>query len=352
MGSSETETDETLESYGADVGRQAGPVTQFHEWFLIQGNRLAVAGLVSLVIFALVVALHELGVINFVNPNSVTRVASGMIAGTFSLVTLVVSVNQLILSQEFSSAGKARDRFESVVDFREDVATEAAIPATPAAPTRVLDLIIESIRHEAVQLADTVADNDDREVRETVTRYTNSVRERADRVDETLEQSSFGTFSAVSAAINYDEAWQLYVATHLRNEYADSLTPAATEQFDELIGSLKLFNVAREQFKTTYLQRELTRFSQLTIYCGVPSILSAILVGLLYADFAGPSVSAAVLPYVVSVLIVVVLSPLALLVSYILRTATVTRRTASVGPMIPQKDPDEGPFDVEYGEDR
>ena len=349
MGSSET--DETLESYGADVGRQAGPLTTFHEWFLIQGNRLAVAGLLSVVVFALLVGLHELGVINFVNPNSVTRVASGMIAGTFSLVTLVVSVNQLILSQEFGSAGKARDRFDSVVDFREDVADEAAVPATPAAPTRVLELIIESVRHEAAQLADAVADHDNDEVRETIVRYTNSVQQRADRVDETLEESSFGTFSAVSAAINYDEAWQLYAATHLRNAHADSLSPAATERFDDLIGSLKLFNVAREQFKTTYLQRELTRFSQLTIYCGVPSILSAILVGLLYADFAGPSVSAAALPYVVSALIVVVLTPLALLVSYILRTATVTRRTASVGPMIPQKDPDEGPFDVSYGED-
>ncbi|RKD88090.1 hypothetical protein [Halopiger aswanensis] len=352
MGSSETETDETLESYGADVGRQAGPLTQFYEWFLIQGNRLAVTALVSVAIFALIVGLHELGIVNFLNPNSVTRVASGMIAGTFSLVTLVVSVNQLILSQEFSSAGKARDRFESVVDFREDVAAEAAIPAAPAEPARVLELIVDSIRHEAAQLADTVADHDDRDVRETVIRYTNSVQERADRVDETLEQSSFGTFSAVSAAINYDEAWQLYVATHLRNEYDDSLSPTAKDQLDELIGSLKLFSVAREQFKTTYLQRELTRFSQLTIYCGVPSILSAILVGLLYADVTGPSISTALLPYVVSALIVVVLSPLALLVSYILRTATVTRRTASVGPMIPQKDPDEGPFSVEYGDEQ
>jgi len=100
--------------------------------------------------------------------------------------------------------------------------------------------------------------------------------------------------------------------------------------------------VAREQFKTTYLQQELTRFSQLTVYCGVPSILSAILVGFLYADVTGPSVSAVVLPYVVSALILIVLSPLALLVSYILRTATITRRTASVGPMVPRRIPMRG----------
>ncbi len=346
-----SETDETLESYGADTGGSGGPLTRFHEWFLIQGNRLAVTALLSAVILALIVSLHELGVISFVDPNSVTRVASGMIAGTFSLVTLVVSVNQLILSQEFGAAGKARDRFGGVVSFRQDVAEEAAVPATPVTPTRVLELIIETIRDDAAELADTVADHDD-EVRKAVVRYTDSVKERADRVDDTLDRSDFDTFSAVSAAIHYDEGWQLYVATHLRNDYDESLSPAAKAQLDELTGSLKLFNIAREQFKTTYLQRELTRFSQLTIYCGVPAILSAILVGLLYADFTGPSLNVAALPYVVAVLIVVVLSPLALLVSYILRTATVTRRTASVGPFVPQKNPDEGPFDVTYGEER
>ncbi|QSW97825.1 hypothetical protein [Haloterrigena alkaliphila] len=348
---SPSESDETLESFGADVGKGGETATRFQEWFLIQGSRLAVAAVLALAVLAALVAAYELDVVAFTNPNSVTRVASGMIAGTFSLVTLVVSVNQLILSQEFTTASKARDRLDGVIEFREDVADEAGIPASPAAPTRMLELLIEAIRHDAVELADAVADHDD-EVRDVVIRYTNSIEERADRVDETLEETSVGTFAAVSATINYDEAWQLYVASHLRGEYADSLSPEATERLDELVGTLKLFNVAREQFKTTYLQRELTRFSQLTIYCGVPSILSAITIGLLYADFAGPTVNIAALPYATITLILVGLTPLFLLVSFILRTATVTRRTASIGPMIPQKDPDEGPFDVSYGEDR
>ncbi|NUB90728.1 hypothetical protein HTZ84_14210 [Haloterrigena sp. SYSU A558-1] len=344
------ETDETFESYGADVGAGSGPLSRFREWFVVEGNRVVVAALLAAVVLALLLALRWTGIIAFVEPNSVTRVASGMIAGTFSLVTLVVSVNQLILSQEFSAAGKARERLQGVVEFRRDVADDAAVPATPAAPTRVLELLVESIRNDAAALGDAVADHDEA-IRETVAGYTNDVHQRTEDIEQVLEHAEFGSFSAVSAAINYNEAWHLYAATHLQNEYADSLSPAAAESLEDLIESLKLFNVAREQFKTTYLQRELTRFSQLTIYAGVPSILAAILIGLLYADFTGPSISTAVMPYVVIGLITVGLSPLFLLVVYILRTATVTRRTASVGPMIPQKDPDEGPFDVSYGED-
>ncbi|QRV16457.1 hypothetical protein [Haloterrigena salifodinae] len=347
---SPSETDDSLESFGADVGSKSGVLSGFREWFVVEGDRVAVAVLLSGVVLALLVVLRWLRIIAFTNPNSVTRVASGMIAGTFSLVTLVVSVNQLILSQEFSAAGRARDRLEGVIDFRRDVATTTMVPASPPTPTRVLELLTESIRHDAADLANAVENSDD-EVREPITRYTNAIQERTERVDEVLEEGEFGSFTAISAAINYDEAWHLHVATYLRGEYGDELSPTAAEHLDELIDSLKLFGVAREQFKTTYLQRELTRFSQLTIYCGVPSILSAILIGLLYADFTGPSVSAAVLPSVTMGLIVVGLTPLALLVSYILRTATVTRRSASVGPMVPQKDPDEGPFDVTYGED-
>lgn len=64
----------------------------------------------------------------------------------------------------------------------------------------------------------------------------------------------------------------------------------------------------------------------------------------------GNAIPASYLPYVVSALVTVVVSPVGLLASYILRTATMARRTASIGPMEPQASPGEGPFDVQYGE--
>ncbi|MCU4740851.1 hypothetical protein OB955_07095 [Halobacteria archaeon AArc-m2/3/4] len=345
MGSSGS--DESIESFGAEVGQRTGPVTRLREWFLLEGDRLFVATLVSVVVFLLFLTLDWLDVIAFLNDDSMTRLAGGMIAGTFSLVTLVVSINQLILSREFTAAGETRDRLDGVREFRGDIAEAADVPASPASPTQLLDLLVTAINHRAGTLAEAVSDHDD-EVREQVTKYTNGVEESTERVEESLSEANFGTFQAVSAAIGYNDSWQLYVATHLQSQYDDSLSADADEAFDDLIDTLELFNVAREHFKTTYLQRELTRFSQLTIYCGVPAILSAMLVGLLYADLGGPAISTEYLPIVASALIAVIVSPLSLLVAYILRTATITHRTASIGPMLPQKDPDEGPFDVSY----
>jgi len=275
-----------------------------------------------------------------------------MIAGTFSLVTLVVSVNQLILSQEFSAAGKARERLDAVIEFRQAVADDAAVPASPASPTRVLELIVESIHHDATGLADAVATHDDDELRETVVRYTNSVQERTDRIEDRIENSKFDTFSAVSAAITYDESWHLYVGTHLRGEYADSLSPAAMAQLDDLIESLELFHVAREQFKTTYLQQELTRFSQLTVYCGVPSILSAILVGFLRRrrDRTERQRRRPPLRRERADSHRALAARLARLLHPPDRDHHAPDRVGR--PDGPQKDPDEGPFDVSHGDQR
>ncbi|WP_306056190.1 hypothetical protein [Natronococcus wangiae] len=345
-----SEVDETLESHGTEIGQRTNSLTRLWEWVLVDGNRVLIATLLSVAVFVLFLFLNEVGIIAFVNDDSTTRLAGGMIAGTFSLVTLVVSINQLILSREFAAAGEARDQLEGVMEFRRDVEGEATVPAAPASPTGLLELLVETIHYRAHALAETVADNEGGEFAELVAKYANTVGESTGRVEDTLERTRFGTFTALSAAIGYDDAWQVYAARHLRGSRRDSLSDETLAAFDELIDALQLFNVAREHFKTTYLQRELTQFSQLTIYAGVPAIISAMLIGFIYADFGGPNISVALLPYVVSALVAVVVSPLALLAAYILRTATVARRTASVGPMLPQKDPEAGPFDVSYDE--
>ncbi|MFC4436594.1 MULTISPECIES: hypothetical protein [Natrialbaceae] len=343
-----SEVDETLESYGADIGQRTSSLTRVSDWVLVEGGRVFIALLLSLAVFVLFLSLNELGIIAFVNDDSITRLAGGMIAGTFSLVTLVVSINQLILSREFATAGEARDQIDGVMNFQRDIEEMAEVPASPASPTRLLELLVETIHYHAHDLSDAVTDHEDEEFARLVAKYVNTIDESTKRIDETLENAKSGTFTALSATIGYNDAWQMYAARHLRGMHADSISEETETAFDELIDALKLFSVARDHFKTTYLQRELTRFSQLTIYSGVPSILSAMLIGFIYADLGGPNISTALLPYVVSGLVAVVVSPLALLVAFILRTATVARRTASVGPILPQKDPDEGQFDVSY----
>jgi len=339
----------TGESSGGDIASRRRSRNRLVEWVLIDGNRLHVTALTSVGAFALLLALYHLGVLAFTNPNSVTRMASGMIAGAFSLVTIVVSVNQLILSQEFSPAGEFRDRLDGVLSFRRDVEDAAEIPAAPPEPTRLLELVVENVRVRANELADAAADIDDDAHRDLTVRYARGVAERTEELDEELATRGDNTFDALATAVEYDDGWQLYAARHLRND-APALSEGTARTFDELIDAIRLFSTAQGHFKTIYLQRELTRFSQLVMCCGVPAIAAAVLIGPLYGGIGGATIPVGYLPYVVTGLATVVSVPVSLLAAYILRTATITRRTAAIGPMLPQKDPDDGPFTVSHGE--
>jgi len=319
------------------------------EWVLVEGDRIALTAGGTVLVYAILLGLYAADAIAFTNANSITRMGSGMIAGMFSLVTLVVSVNQLILSQEFSPAGQFRDRLDGIEAFRGDVADVTHVPATPAEPTRMLALIIAAIRDRAGDLDDVIAEHRDEAYRSLVASYADSVVANADRVDELLDRGDVSASDALIAAVKYDEGAQLRTARYLRNDPPE-LSDRESAAFDELIDALRLFRTAQAHFKTIYLQRELTRFSQLTVYFGVPAILAASLITLVYGDFSGLTIDVEYAPYVTSLLVTIVFVPLMLLAAYILRIATLARRTAEIGPMAPQKDSDEGPLEVSYGD--
>lgn len=303
------------------------------EWIVVEGSRLLLTIIISVGIFALFLILNWLEVIAFTEQGAVTRMASGMIAGSMSLVTLVVSVNQLILSQEFSPVGKHRDQFSGVMEFRRSIEQQAAIPRTPMEPTAILEVVAETIRTNAGRLADSVAEGPNEAYRQQVTQYARSVEDNAQWVDQSLDPSRTDAFEALSVAIAYDDGWQISTARYLRNS-APELSAETETAFDELIESVRLFSSAQEHFKTVYLQRELTWFSQLIIYVGIPAVLAPVLIILIHGGLGTPTISAVALPYVISFLATLVFVPLVMLGVFILRTATVTRRTASIGPML------------------
>jgi len=339
-----------MDSPGSTLDRGSGVAGRAGEWFLLEGDRLVVTALLTVAFFLLLLGLEVIDAIAFVNEGSMTRVTSGMIAGTFSLVTLVVSINQLILSREFVDAGTAEERLSGVESFRGEVAQLADVPAAPAVPAELVELLAETMATRANELGTAVEDHD-AAVRTPIERYVAALTRETDRLDDALERASIETFDALSLTVRFDDDWFRFAGSHLRNAHEAALSEHALAAFDDVHSGLRLFAIAREHFKTTYLQRELTRFSQLTILFGVPSITAAFLLGFLYADRVGPTISYSVLPPVVCALVAVVFTPVALLVAFILRTATITRRSASTGPMRPTATTDADPFDVTSSDD-
>ncbi|ADJ14663.1 hypothetical protein [Halalkalicoccus jeotgali] len=324
------------ERTGPTTGSESGLL----RWILLDGNRFLIAAGILAVSGLVLAALTAADVVGFTNESSINRLANGMVAGTFSVVTIVITINQLILSRQFAAASQLRERLDGVMELREDIAQKADVHASPAEPTALLEVVMSAVEDRAIRLGETVAEENERE--REVSEYARTVAEAAGDARDRLDDADFGTFHAVSLTIDYDDSQQIYAGRYLQNEHAEGIDEETDEALTDLLETLQLFNVARSHFKTTYMERELSRLSRLITYLGIPAILAALSTGLLYGDRGGLTVSPEIAPQVIIPLILVVLSPLALLSAFVLRSATVTRRTASIGPMVPNKEVEEG----------
>ena len=302
-------------------------------WSTLDGNRLLIAFGLVLGFFLLLQLLYALGAIGYGDSSTVSRMASGMTAGSFSLITIVLTINQLILSQELGTAGKVESRLEGMMEFRERIESMTDAAATPARPVDMVALLARSTAEAATALSASVEDTPDDRLRATVEEYATAVGESSDGLAESVAERD-STFDALVTTFDYDDNWHVHAGRYLRNGNAERLSEESRDRFDELIELLKLFDVGRSHFETIYLRRELANLSRIILAVGVPAVTAAVLINLIYGAAPGAAIPSNYLPLAVSALSTVVFAPVAILASYILRAATVAYNNATVGPMV------------------
>jgi hypothetical protein len=259
-----------------------------------------------------------------------------LLTSIITAVTLVLTLSQLVLSQEQGPVGDQRERMEGAMAFRKDVEDVIKEPVSPAQPSAFLRSLVKLTKRHTDALQDVIADIDDDNLNDQVAAFTENVKGNADAVENGLKDAQFGEFDVVFSALNYNYSWKLYAARRICAENEDVLTEEARAAFDELINALELFGPAREHFKTLYFQWALIDLSRKMLYASIPALLTAV-AGILYLEpalFPGTVFGVRTLVVVVSAGVAVSLLPFAFLLSYILRIVTVTKRTLSIGPFI------------------
>lgn len=313
-------------------------------WILISGNRWLVSAVaLSLVVLGLLV----LGVVwtdelrsLFTETQVIQPIFLALLSGVILLVSIAVSVNSIVLSQEITSLGEQEDRIDENFSFRDSVQTYTDASVSPARPAEFLRVIIEGIRGDAENLLDSVSDRDS-ELHERTEALTNDIIGQVQAVEDRLERGSFGTSDVLFAGINYDYSRQVYAARRLRAEHGDELTDVQQQKIDDLLTVLKYFTIGREYFKTLYFKRELAKLSR-----GLLLISFLAIVFLTYALLAVragllPDISIFGIPTVVlfiGLFYTVGLSPYTLFSAYVLRSATISIETLAAGPFILEDD--------------
>ena len=324
-----------------DTMRERANESRVKLWILMEANRWFVAGGTLIAVF---VALVVLGVLDpsplqqYIGPSddAVDTVFQGFVGAIIMGVTLVVTLNQLVLSQELGPVGDQQSRMEGAMEFRREIEDALDVPAAPPEPASFMKALLDETALRAETLADAVDESRDEDLKEEIRSYVDGLTGNADEVSDTLEDTQFGTFDVLSAILNFNYSWKVFLARKIRHKHADALSEEADDAFDDIIESLTFFGPAREHFKTLYFQWELVNLSRAMLYTAVPALVVTISMIIYFDAKAIPGYTFGISNDVLTVSLAstIAITPFMILLAFILRIATVAKRTLSIGPFI------------------
>lgn len=308
-------------------------------WVLVTGHRLGLALLVSLV-FVVVSALSIRYGVVYVGPGSnlATVLSSGMLSGLLTLLTVALSINQLILSRLFGSVGELSDELDGALEYRRRVEEVVDVAVSPNEPSAFLTLLATTLQrrvlgfHREVERANVSPDTVDE-----VGEYASAVADYADHLSRATDLED--AYQVLLLTLGTDYADHIDTTREFRSKFGESISDESDQALDDVLELLKAVATMRQFFKTITLQQELAILSRQLIYTGIPAVLVTYFLAQSYT--ASPDVPPAIdpvfLPLVVTLSAGVIILPLAVLISSLLRVATVSLYTVSVGTFTPSR---------------
>jgi len=317
------------------------PGSRVKLWILLDANRLALAIVVLAMTFLALLALVAVEPARFERTvqagDPIQTLFQALVTAIVTGVTVVVTINSLVLSQELAPVGEKQDHMEESTAFREAVADLTGTSVSPAAPSTFLRRMIEATAANAAELRAAVGEGADPAASEAITVYADHLERDAGRVARELENAEFGTFGVVAAALDFDYSVLLYEGKRLRRRHGTALDNAGREHLGAALELLERYGPAREHVKTLYFQWELVDLSRAMLYAAMPALVVSIASVVLLGDFAtvpGTTLGLPNLAWAVCAAATVALAPFAILLSYILRVGTVAKRTLAIGPFV------------------
>jgi hypothetical protein len=302
-------------------------------WVLIEGDRSVVASGITVGIVGIVGALIWRDTLALGPDSSVDALfSSGFTAGVITLITISLSINQLVISRVFGTVSSLRARLDGARELHETVAALAGRPASPNDPAAFLSLIARTLNDRVTTLR-VMDEFGDWDPPSEVTDALRDIGEYGDNIDSRLEDNTEVDY-LLTILLGTEYAVNLTAIQHLQNRYADSFPEAVQAELRAIDELLESVAIVRQFYKTIALQEDFAELSRTIVYTGLIAFVTTISLTLIYRENV-VTIPTSTLPVVVSLGIGVVTAPLALFVSYILRAATIARQTVSVGPFIP-----------------
>lgn len=333
---------ETKTASGSGHGTKA--IDRATNWILLDGKRLAVAGGLLLVILALFILLELAHFMTTGRNNYLGYVFSGLIGGNLTILTVVLAINQLILSRQLKPLGEAHSELQSMVEYQHEVEGERQRQIAPITPLDFIDFILQIVCQQIQIVSERSTEIGDPQLRDDITMFVDRLTEQIDDANASIEQSDGSIFEVLLILIRMDIARPIYTIRQLRTNHRESLSDAEHEALEELVHRLQQLDIAQQYFKTVYVQEELARLSRHLLYVGIPAVVISLIslvalspsvsqqVSLSLAPSGGQTTAFAFRSIYLNTVILIGLIPLTVLSVFVLRIATVAQYTAITTP--------------------
>ena len=308
------------------------------EWILVSGHRLLVSTLLLIGVYAVLELAVVVGLTPLREETAMLFVLFALISGNFTLIAIVVSLSQFVLARHLETPGEIREKIDDMIRYRQEVGETAQQSVIPISHSQFFLTLFESVRRE-LRVIDRQRDPaNGEEVQRMLDDVVAGLDPHVEYVIDILERPETGIRYALYVTLSADYETSLHIVWSIQAERLEDLSTPAANALDRLVETLEQIDIARRTFKSVFIQAELASLSRLLLLIGLPTLVVLLLVMLLFSAGIRPISSGGFIPTVFPVVVSAGLGPIVLLAAYIVRLATVARRTATLYPFSSRAD--------------
>lgn len=309
-------------------------------WVLLEGNRNAVTGALLTMTF---VALLVVGTVwpfemqsLLTETAAVQLVLSTFLGGIILLVSIVVSINSIVLSYDIISIDAQENRLRGTIEFRSEIGKLTDPEHSTMDPATFLSMMVGVINQRAQELETVTEELDGRDAEE-IREHIETIFQTTKDMEKSVDQTGGGEFSALWQGLDLSLGPLMQQSRILQLAYTDVLSDSGEDRFERLIRAFELITTGRHFFKTLYYKREFSTLSRTLLVVSLPAILGTAITIL--------AIDANILPQIwifglsplltfVAAAFTIALAPFVILTAYMLRVATVTLRATDTEPFV------------------
>lgn len=306
-------------------------------WVLLDGDRRLLAAGIALVSVLLFGVLGYRGVLDVGRTATpMLYLFSALIGGNITLITIVVTISQLILARELRTPRELRTELESAEAYRASVEEDTGRPDLPELPVEFLRVLLVDTQREAMALDSAIVDREEATLNEEMGELLSELGDELDRTLRMLESSSEGVFPALSTILDAELSRRINHIRWIRGLYGEELSETERGVLDDLEGNIEQLDVARQYLKTLHIEQELADATNEIMVTGLVATVVA-LAALVVTGYARTPLSSPMRLVFVPLAVGVNVAPLALLISHVMRITAVAKRTAAITPFLSPK---------------